>query len=67
MKRVRLLQSISFTLMNRTLHFNDEIDLEDNLADQLAKNGAVDILKVEKPVEKPKPRAKRTTKKEVAE
>lgn len=61
MVKVRCLQSIILTGENKVLGFNDEVELNKKLAEQLFKKGLVDILKEEKPKPTPKKSVKKKT------
>ena len=58
MRKVRFLQSVFLISKNNVYSFNDELDVDDKEAEELAEKGYVDIL-AEKPVVK-KPSAKKT-------
>lgn len=64
MKKVRFLQSVFLISKNNVYSFNDELDVTDEEAEELAEKGYVDIL-AEKPATK-KPAAKKTPVKKAA-
>ena len=64
MRKVRFLQSVFLISKNNVYSFNDELDVTDEEAEELAEKGYVDIL-AEKPVAK-KPAAKKTPVKKTA-
>lgn len=61
-KKVRCLTSFIIPSLNNTFGYNDEIEVDDKVADKLQKDGLVDIL-IEEPIKR-KPK-RRTAKKNI--
>ena len=69
MRKVRFLQSVFLISKNNVYSLNDELDVDDKEAEELAEKGYVDILEEKPEVEKPvakKPEAKKTPVKKTA-
>lgn len=62
MKKIRFLQSVAYPLHKTTYNINDEIEVEDSLANIFKEQGIADILIEEKKTVKPATKTKRAQK-----